>query len=468
MVESPRTPIGVRRKRNRPSELRNLKQTQRDNRKRLKTLASHLQKKVREARETGDEDSPSDASSALAALIKEKKRRKRPALSPLEQLPPELIEHIFLYCLECNLPLASPFLAAALSRESLYSALTLAAFWESAVGADERAIFSGASIRHAQVDVGSLLVSGKARLQGQILRCRWFDPQLLMALRGRLVKSFLDVAWFGKGIVMDDDEREKLDKTTNLKKLSHAHEASVFAGHNRDQHYQLKLTLDNRLVATVSHESASGLSNISTLVFPGYLQHVPDIRLRGNPWTPQRIAFLRDLVPLSPINNQGTMSFHRLDASKQAIQDGVLAAIDENKPDVLEILLKYYDLPSSPLQSSQDERPTECSSIQPSHFLAALYSPYVTEIMKILIRYGPQLLPYDDMELTTVAMEWKEQGDVFGSWLLDYMVEVPGRQAEKNPMFEAGEPKDRSAWNDRRVVEIFGELPPAPPEEGQA
>ena len=52
-----------------------------------------------------------------------------PKLSNLESLPVELIEKIFLYSLNTNLPRASPHLAAALSSEQIYRLLILLAFF---------------------------------------------------------------------------------------------------------------------------------------------------------------------------------------------------------------------------------------------------------------------------------------------------------------------------------------------------
>lgn len=55
-----------------------------------------------------------------------KSKRK---MSALEKLPTELLQHIFLYCLDLNLPRASPILAGNLSSPSIYSQTIIAAFW---------------------------------------------------------------------------------------------------------------------------------------------------------------------------------------------------------------------------------------------------------------------------------------------------------------------------------------------------
>lgn len=54
-----------------------------------------------------------------------KPRRK---MSILERLPTELLEEIFLYCMNLNLPRASPIIAAKLSREAFYHKTIISAF----------------------------------------------------------------------------------------------------------------------------------------------------------------------------------------------------------------------------------------------------------------------------------------------------------------------------------------------------
>lgn len=54
-----------------------------------------------------------------------KSRRK---MSPLERLPTELLQQIFLYCLNLHLPRSSPVIAGKLSSTSMYHRAIIAAF----------------------------------------------------------------------------------------------------------------------------------------------------------------------------------------------------------------------------------------------------------------------------------------------------------------------------------------------------
>jgi hypothetical protein len=72
-------------------------------------------------------EKPSSVKSSTAAPSSSKKRRKR-QLSPLEQLPAEILQPIFLSSVNINLPLSSPELARRLSSPHIYEQFTLRAF----------------------------------------------------------------------------------------------------------------------------------------------------------------------------------------------------------------------------------------------------------------------------------------------------------------------------------------------------
>ena len=75
-----------------------------------------------------------EAAAAAAAEGKDQEKEKEKqqcfSISRLESLPVELLEMIFLYSLNVNLPRASLLLARALSRERIYRLLILLAFWD--------------------------------------------------------------------------------------------------------------------------------------------------------------------------------------------------------------------------------------------------------------------------------------------------------------------------------------------------
>lgn len=71
-----------------------------------------------------------------------KSSKRRRNLSSLEKLPTELLENVFLYCLNLDLPRSSPVIAVKLSSEPIYTRTIMAAFdhtWENCYD-DELAI----------------------------------------------------------------------------------------------------------------------------------------------------------------------------------------------------------------------------------------------------------------------------------------------------------------------------------------
>ncbi|RVX72160.1 hypothetical protein B0A52_04758 [Exophiala mesophila] len=96
-------------------------------------------------------------------------------LSPLEALPVELIHQIFFYALETNMARASPHLAAALSKPSIYAALVAFAFFaDDGIGPVDRQVFLPAQYV-------PLPLEDRVRLQEGILRCQWCTLRLLKA-----------------------------------------------------------------------------------------------------------------------------------------------------------------------------------------------------------------------------------------------------------------------------------------------
>lgn len=127
-------------------------------------------------------------------------RRHRRQLSPLESLPTELLEQIFLTALEPNMAIASPVIAAAVSREPVYHALIMAAFWEPPRRVISLAetlvrddILSPEICRWFRPLRLELLPSRdrawRSRLQDAVLRCRWFTLDRFMVTFPSLIRA---------------------------------------------------------------------------------------------------------------------------------------------------------------------------------------------------------------------------------------------------------------------------------------
>ncbi|KAI9817494.1 MAG: hypothetical protein M1827_001104 [Pycnora praestabilis] len=118
-----------------------------------------------------------------SASILEKGRR-RSQLSSLEKLPPELLQSIFLYAPNLNLPLASPYVGATLSSEHVFTHLALSAF----NGMDENSGLTDLLPIHKYADVDDIPDYGDATLQTAILKCRWFTHKFLLICKRKYLE----------------------------------------------------------------------------------------------------------------------------------------------------------------------------------------------------------------------------------------------------------------------------------------
>ena len=110
-------------------------------------------------------------SNKRARLLIVKPHKPRKTRSRLESLPVELIEKIFLYSLNANLPRSAPLLAAAVSSERIYRALILLAFWNDT--ASTPPVTSGTTIAKIlrPLDYVPLDHDERKALQVAIMRC---------------------------------------------------------------------------------------------------------------------------------------------------------------------------------------------------------------------------------------------------------------------------------------------------------
>lgn len=97
--------------------------------------------------------------------------------SPLERLPVEIIQTIFLYCLECNLPRASIPLHRALSHPTIYTWLIRLACSSDNPGAKHG--FYTPDYLPPPLDFFALSAEQRADLQTAIYECQWFTLPLV-------------------------------------------------------------------------------------------------------------------------------------------------------------------------------------------------------------------------------------------------------------------------------------------------
>lgn len=354
------------------------------------------------------------------------------SLSRLEALPAELIENIFLECLEFNLPRASVVLAASLSREALYRALILYAFWNDPLPGDHdqdipatRAV----SRLFRPLDYVPIGERERFRLQEAIWNCRWCTFGRLKGCLRDFVNLSLHRWLYGhgkhaNGLQVDSSDMEAL--TDGLENRAFSWTPSIGDGKPRSVICETGMgdaTLWIDPWSVQSFRSQIGKYPIEALVFPDKL-------LRGSPWSNEKIElfeFLRTCLP-----GYAAIEFDDGEPatlySDDKLQDGIHAAIVEHNPRALRNLLElnstYADF------TLRIQMTSVSKSVNPHHIMTAIHMSDDSAIMKLLVRGNLHSIPCDDPEITAWAMRLEEQGDPFGKFLLHLMEELPTYQKD--------------------------------------
>ncbi|RAL02687.1 uncharacterized protein BO80DRAFT_453889 [Aspergillus ibericus CBS 121593] len=134
-----------------------------------------------------------------------------PAGSTLERLPVEIIQEIFLHCLEVNLPRASITIARALSNPVLYTWVIRCVF-SSTNKSSRHGIFTP-DFLPAPLDVFSISPKERRDLQNIILGCRWCTLPLMRKCQ----REYVEHAVHRKcgGLVFSPSDREILANLGN-------------------------------------------------------------------------------------------------------------------------------------------------------------------------------------------------------------------------------------------------------------
>ncbi|KAE9380193.1 hypothetical protein N431DRAFT_432477 [Stipitochalara longipes BDJ] len=106
----------------------------------------------------------------------------------LEKLPTELLERVFLYCMNLELPRASPVISGKLSSEVVYLHTIITAFgptWERWHGQPEQ--FRNFKEKGPTINLNGDF-DGDPKLQSAILRCRWTTSSRLLGAKDTWIR----------------------------------------------------------------------------------------------------------------------------------------------------------------------------------------------------------------------------------------------------------------------------------------
>ena len=357
-------------------------------------------------------------------------------VSELERLPVELIQLIFLHSLELNLPRASTSLARSLSKESIYSSLILLAFFDDdgEHPVDEK-LFAPAQYRE-------LDLAEKLRLQTSILNSRWCTLHRLRQNLPALSRLAIIQAWHeerDREIQRDIVPPEVPPITPSLALQNIARLPTLSDLEATEQHFLAKSSRGPDDSNGEINEPSTHLPRIRTWTSSkgqdgqtyktvdgarGILnvRYIPNRLLRGSPWTPEKLAFLKFI-------RQGWRFLQKhfvLKISPLAMFDGMAGAIFESNAEALSVLLELH------FATFQDE--TSHTSLTASgrlRYAVSFTHPIPLELFHLATQQqnGEQLIGlllregidsvHDDAVLTKWALG--ARGNMVATWLLKHM-----------------------------------------------
>ncbi|RHZ48221.1 uncharacterized protein CDV56_102478 [Aspergillus thermomutatus] len=366
-------------------------------------------------------DSSQSKSNKRARLWAARPSKRRKTLSILETLPVELIETIFLYSLNVNLPRASPSLAAAVSSERIYRLLILLAFWnDSASEAGD----PDSAISRILRPLGYVPLQDDDReiLQTSILRCRWCTIPRLLNQLSDMTNLTIQRHWVNAGIEMTKDQQESLDRF-----LAREDDTSTYEGTDKDgKHYTLSIAPFVSISIACQETHQQQTHKILRI------KHFPEKLLRAaseEGFSEEHATYLETVRIACGLNRSDHLETE-VSVSRESLQQGIHIALVESNTKALATLLKIDEYVFRSNATIAGGLPY---SIPSEHFRTAVrVARNDPALFQTLLRASAESVPADDPEITEWAMNL---GDSFGHWLLDLMLKLPQQieTASANP-----------------------------------
>ncbi|KAL1970247.1 hypothetical protein VTN77DRAFT_5407 [Rasamsonia byssochlamydoides] len=418
------------------------------------------------------------AAAAASNITNPTKQRRKASL--LECLPVELIEKIFLYALDINLPRASPTLAAAVSSERIYRVLILLAFWDDSESPQANDSYSQAVISRAlrPADYVPLEDEERRHLQSSILRCRWCTLDRIRAQLPELMRMTVQKHWFGAGITMDEAQQGALTRFLDRKE-----DIRTFEGTGPGPNKKTYVLSIDPLVSVTIHCPEIGYRKTHRVLS---VRTFPDKLLRGGGeegFRDDDIACLEMLRHAYGFDASGGLD---VSFSRDALQEGIHNALVQHNARALTTLLKIDEYFTRRRIENNTAANAAISSIDPDmryyslpaeHFRTAVrVAGHDPTFFQLLLRANAESLPFDDPDITQWAMDLESHHHhnndknnyshaALGHWLLDFMTRLPRDidAARANPreaaVFYLGAANRNVQMGRRYLDEVVPEVP---------
>ena len=364
----------------------------------------------------------------------------RDKLCPLEKLPVELIQQIFFYALEVNLPRASLHLQQVLSNEAIFDALIVFAYFDDdGINPVEKKHFLPAQYR-------LLSLEEKVRLQQSIFTCRWCTYARIESCLPALTRAAIVQAWHAEHaqdescgindalssplIVANGSTRELaplpgLDEHEKLDEHFLAHISLRELGSSESRRWP-NSTRCPRIVTWSSaldeHAVVHKSTDRTVSVFAA--RHIPSWLLRRTPWTADQVSLLQLLRQgYTFIENDHVMSI-----SAPAVFEGMRNAIREGHLIALKTLLDMHNVffrsGAVTFYSMMNTQYTPLSQhplpLDLFH-LAVRQHNKATDVLLLLLRAGIDSVSKDDNIITSWAVHESRLQNELATWLLQHM-----------------------------------------------
>jgi hypothetical protein len=315
-----------------------------------------------------------------------------PKIPPkLEALPKEILDQIFGYCLEINLPRASLALGQAFGVR-VYENLTIQAFTPT---------LSPRRLGKYRATSCALTHAEWLRRQSQIISCKWFSRRFLLHCASLYFKQIMYYhEWPSVGESVDEENRAAFDRLMdsidNDEENDSILDTTVVKSHCDGIEMLRKWSIDGSQVAQKYADSAE-LEWIETWKFPALSRPwdarcVPEM-LCQTPFNPSKLDKLRVVADLySPLG----------DVFSERLNLAVGEAISAGNGEALSLFLRLGGC--SAAHTIHDDKECNTAGLDRQHYVSATFGE--GEMLARLIEFDKgRNLPKDDPRITAWGLE---------------------------------------------------------------
>ena len=387
-------------------------------------------------------------------------------LSPLESLPTELLEQIFLQSLNVSLPLASSHLSTVLSSNHLKMSIMFKVF---SIDSNISSLEHYDELSHI-LTVGSVDGTYRAigKLQSRILACRWMTWNFLqLYLENFIVRTLLRefrarnlpwpeglrasdpklMRWHGgapvRESVVRDFVHECLGTGIEIETPSDSHSESDInnytIGWTINRHFWSpergglmlhisicpltgELTLWRGRQDTTSPDAVEWIKHHWTWALRQFDTKIP-VKLLHGPWTEEQLSFLFVLLNVGGAEFDPDNKMYRDIAKK-----GLTEAIREDNCRAVHLIIEAWTC-SRPLSMTWKEASTFRIKPDTEHLKVAVTERGCRrDIVQALLSAQSSDIDHTDTAVLEWAENQREQGDGRGQWLLVLLTENQHRR----------------------------------------